>query len=44
VNADFIKAARSLLNGDYILELKNGLELRASRTYRQQLMQVLKRA
>lgn len=44
VNAAFIREARSLLNGDHILQLKNGMELRASRTYRQQLMQVLKRA
>jgi DNA-binding LytR/AlgR family response regulator len=41
VNKECIKEARSLLNGDYTLVLKNGTELRASRTYRQSLKDIL---
>ncbi len=41
VNTQFIQEVRSLLNGDYILVLKNGNEIRASRTYRERLRSVL---
>jgi two-component system LytT family response regulator len=37
VNTTAIKEISSLLNGDYSLRLNNGKELRASRTYREQL-------
>lgn len=41
VNLTFIKQVKSLQNGDYILELKDGSEIRASRTYREELRRVL---
>jgi two-component system, LytTR family, response regulator len=41
VNIKFIRETRSLLNGDYVLVLKNGNEIRASRTYRERLRSVL---
>jgi LytTr DNA-binding domain len=37
VNVSFIKELRSLLNGDSTLLLKNGKEIRASRTFRKNL-------
>jgi two-component system LytT family response regulator len=37
VNTGFVKEIRSLLNGDYTLLLQSGKELRASRTYREQI-------
>ncbi len=37
VQANAIKSIRSLLNGDHILILKNGSEIRASRTYREKI-------
>jgi two-component system, LytTR family, response regulator len=37
VNTGFVKEIRSLLNGDFTLLLQSGKELRASRTYREQL-------
>ena len=43
VNIEFIKEAKSLLNGDYSLLLKNGTEIRVSRTYRENLRAVLGR-
>lgn len=36
-----IKSIQSLLNGDHILFLKNGKEIRASRTYRQKIKKLL---
>lgn len=41
VNANFIAEVRSRLNGDYVLVLKNGNEVRASRTYRERLRNVV---
>lgn len=37
VNENFIKEVRSLLNGDYVLVLKNGTTVRSSRTFRRNL-------
>jgi two-component system LytT family response regulator len=37
VNTGFIKGIRSLLNGDQQVLLKNGMEVRASRTYKERL-------
>lgn len=37
VNTQYIKSIQSLLNGDHILVLKNDKEIRASRTYREQI-------
>ena len=41
VNIEFIRQVRSLQNGDYVLELKNDVEIRASRTYREGLRAAL---
>lgn len=41
VNIEFIKQVKSLLNGDYTLILKDGSEIRASRTYREDLRAAL---
>jgi hypothetical protein len=41
VNTRFIREIRSRLNGDYTLVLKNGTEVRASRTYRESLRAAL---
>jgi hypothetical protein len=41
VNSSFIREIRSRLNGDYTLVLKNGNEVRASRTYRETLRAAL---
>jgi hypothetical protein len=41
VNTNFIQETRSLLNGDYVLVLKTGNEIRASRTYRERLRAAL---
>ncbi len=43
VNTEFIKEIKSLLNGDYTVVLKNGTEIRASRTYRENLRAALGR-
>lgn len=40
VQMNTIKSIQSLLNGDYILLLKNGKEIRASRTYRQKIKKI----
>ncbi len=37
VNTSFVRGARSLINGDYIILLSTGAEIRASRTYRDKL-------
>jgi len=41
VQTNAIKSVQSLLNGDYILSLKNGKEIRASRTYRQKIKKLI---
>ena len=41
VNTSFVREIRSRLNGDYTLVLKNGDEVRASRTYRERLRAAL---
>jgi hypothetical protein len=41
VNSNHIRETRSLLNGDYTVVLQNGTELRASRTYRENLKTIL---
>jgi DNA-binding LytR/AlgR family response regulator len=41
VNTVFIRHTKSLLNGDYLLTLSHGLEVRASRTYRESLRNAL---
>ena len=41
VNMEFVKELRSLLNGDACLILKNGKEIRSSRTYREIVLNVL---
>jgi two-component system, LytTR family, response regulator len=44
VNIKFIQSIQSLLNGDHILFLKTGKEIRASRTYRENINSLKKRA
>lgn len=41
VNVNFIAEVRSRRNGDYVIVLKNGNEVRASRTYRERLRKVV---
>ena len=41
VNIAFVKQTKSLLNGDYSLLMHNGLQIRASRTYREKLRSAL---
>ena len=41
VQMNAIKSIQSLLNGDYVLLLKNGKAIRASRTYRQKIKRLL---
>jgi len=41
VQMNAIKSIQSLMNGDYILLLKNGKEIRASRTYRQKIKKLI---
>ena len=41
VQMNAIKSVQSLLNGDYVLLLKNGKEIRASRTYRQRIKKLI---
>jgi two-component system, LytTR family, response regulator len=43
VNIKSIKSIRSLLNGDHMLILNNGKEIRASRTYKEKLQEVFKK-
>jgi two-component system LytT family response regulator len=40
VRIDAVRNIQSLLNGDHILLLKNGKEIRASRTYRQKIREI----
>ena len=41
VQISAIKTVQSLLNGDYMLLLKNGREIRASRTHRQKIKKLI---
>ena len=41
VQMNAIRSVQSLLNGDYVLLLKNGKEIRASRTYRQKIRKLI---
>jgi two-component system LytT family response regulator len=43
VNTKYIKSIQSLLNGDHILILQNGKEIRASRTYREKIKLLIQR-
>jgi two-component system LytT family response regulator len=42
VNINFIKSIQSLLNGDHLMQLINGKEIRASRTYRDKIKSLKK--
>jgi DNA-binding LytR/AlgR family response regulator len=41
VNINYVTQVKSLLNGDYTILLKNGMEIRLSRTYREKLRAAL---
>jgi len=43
VQINAIKSIQSLLNGDHILILKNGNEVRASRTYKEKIKELKER-
>lgn len=41
INASYVTGTRSLMNGDYVVTIKNGDRLKVSRTYRDALRDVI---